>query len=166
MVAKGHHSYPPTPRDQRAAVQHLTSLEELEKPPSHQSHGGATVGAGEPTSSGDEVPASSEKPSSSNKRLRKQTNRSCRGKRERYIRFVIRVCSEVCQDPTSFSLSHVEMLPSLSANPRKYQLFWARIESYRQQLLECKSSSGSKGECYTNLFHSARDEAISELSKW
>jgi len=165
-VAKRHHSYPPSPRHHGAAVQHLTFLEELEKPPSHQNHGGATVEVGEATSSGDEVPASSETLASSKRRRRRRANRPCKGKRDRYLRFMIRVCSEVCQDPTSFSLSHVAIPPSLKANPKKYRFFSDQIKSYQQQLLDGESSSGSQGLCYTNLMNLARDEAISELSEW
>jgi len=156
--AKGHHSYPPSPRDQGPSVKHLTFLEELQKPPLYHGHGGAPVQAGEEKFSSDEAPTSSEKPASSQKKRRKAKNRACKGKRDRYLRFVMRVCSEVYEDPISFNLNRVELPPSLTSNPRKYQVFRAQIQSYQRQLLDGENF-------YTHSKNLARDEAIYQLGK-
>jgi len=164
-VAKGHHSYPPSPRDQGASVKHLTFLEELQKAPLYYSHGDVPVQTGEATNSGDKTPTSNEKPASSKKK-RRRANRPCKGKRDRYLRFVMQVCSEVYEDPTSFDLNHVELPPSLTSNPRKYDFFQAQIQSYQRQLLDGENSSGSQPVCYTHLKNLARDESIFQLGRW
>jgi len=170
--AKRHHSYPPPPRDQGSSVKHLTFLEELQKAPVYHTHGGAPVQAGEVEDSGDEAkssdeeaPISSEKPASSKKR-RRRANRPCKTKRERHLRFVMRTCSEVDKDPTSFNLCHVDLPPSLTSNPKKYLFFQAQIQSYQQQLLNSETSLVSDPVCQTYLRNLARDQTISQLGKW
>jgi len=164
-MAERHHSYPPSPRNRGTLKKkHLTFLEEFGK---YRSHGGAPVQASEAKSSGDETPTSSEKPASSKKKRRRgRANRPCKGKRDRYLRFMMRVCSEVYEDPTSFNLNNVELPPSLTSDPKKYQFFQGQIQSYQRQLLDGESTSDSQQVCYTNLKNLARDVAISELSQW
>jgi len=165
-VERRHHSYPPSPRYRGTLEKkHLTFLEELEKPPLYHRHGGAPVQASQAKSSGDETPTCSEKPASSKKK-RRRANRPCKGKRDRYLRFMIRVCSEVYEDPTSFNLNDVMLPPSLTSNRKKYQFFQGQIQSYQRQLLDGESTSDSQQVCYTLLKNLARDEAISELSQW
>jgi len=164
--AKRHHSYPPSPRNRGTLEKkHLTFLEELEKPPLSHSHGGAPVQASEAKSSADEAPTSSEKPASSKKK-RRRANRPCKTKRERHLRFVMRTCSEVDKDPTSFNLCHVDLPPSLTSNPKKYLFFQAQIQSYQQQLLNSETSLVSDPVCQTYLRNLARDQTISQLGKW
>jgi len=165
-VARRHHSYPPSPRNRGTLEKkNLTFLEELEKPPLSHSHGGAPVQASQAKSSGDETPTCSEKPASSKKK-RRRANRPCKGKRDRYLRFMMRVCSEVYEDPTSFNLNNVELPPSLTSNPKKYQFFQGQIQSYQRQLLDGENTSGSQAMCFAYLNNLAQDEATSELSQW
>jgi len=164
-VVRRHHSYPPSPRNRGTLEKkHLTFLEEFGK---YRSHGGAPVQASEAKSSGDETPTSSEKPASSKKKRRRgRANRPCKGKRDRYLRFMMRVCSEVYEDPTSFNLNNVVLPPSLTSNPKKYQFFKGQIQSYQRQILDGEKTSGSQAMCFAYLKNLAQDEAISELSQW
>jgi len=90
--------------------------------------------AGEAKSFCDEIETSSEK-ASSIKRRRRRANRPCKGKIIRYIRFLMRACKQVEEDPASFNISDVTLPPSLIANPRKHEFFQAQIHWYQQQLL-------------------------------
>jgi len=117
-VAKGHHSYPPSPRDRGAFVLQLAPLDLAENLSSHHSHDSALVEVSDVQSSGDEIQGSFEKPASLKKK-RGRANRACKGKRLRYLRFVERVLHRIDEDPASFNLGHVVLPPSLVANPKK-----------------------------------------------
>jgi len=121
-VPKGHHSYPPSPRDQRASVCQQTFLEELEKSLSRHTQDGNPVEADEAKSLCNDVATSNER-ASSMKKGRRRVNRPCKEKRHHYIKFVMRVCTQVEEDPVSFNISNTPLPPSLIANPKKYVFF-------------------------------------------
>jgi len=66
---------------------------------------------------------------------KRRAHRPCRGKRLRYQKLVRQICAQVETDPASFNFSGVDLPPSLTANPRKCQLFEAQVSWYQQQLL-------------------------------
>jgi len=133
-VAKGHHSYPPSPRDRGAFVLQLAQLDLAENLSSHHSHDSALVDVSDVQSSCDEIQASFETHASLKKK-RSKTNRACKGKRLRYRKFVERVLHQIDEDPFSFHLGNVVLPPSLAANPKKLFFFRDGVQSYQQQLL-------------------------------
>jgi len=133
-VAKGHHSYPPSPRDRGAFVLQLAQLDLAENLSSHHSHDSALVDASDVQSSSDEIQASFENPASLKKK-RRRTRCPCKGKRLRYRRFVERVYSQIHKDPASFNLGDVVLPPSLAANPKKLFFFQQQVQAYQQKAL-------------------------------
>jgi len=128
--AKRRHSYPPTPRKWEASVFQLPPLEEPVQLPVDDS---VPMALSDSTTCFREAsPFSGEFMS---RRKKRRVCRPCKGKRIRYNRFVERLCTQVEDDPTSFSLRDVTLPPSIIANPKKYKLLEAQMHWYQQQLL-------------------------------
>jgi len=143
-VAKGHHSYPPSPRDRGAFVLQLAPLDLAENLSSHHSHDSALVEVSDVQSSGDEIQGSFEKPASLKKKK----------EAEQIVHAKENVCAtsglwsecftglmKILRHSTSATWCyHLVSLPIL----RSLFFFWERVQSYQQQALAGEAHRASK----------------------